>query len=133
MLGLLLAAPGVGSIISAGSAVFGAILRCTVCMIAIAIVAAFIAGDIRGKHRAEAACEAENLAAQLAAKNADLANARKAAADAAFRAATIQKDADDEKQRMETYVAELQSRPAPACNLTDADLRGMRHQGRRTR
>lgn len=130
MLGLLAAAPGVASVFNVGSAVFGAILRCTVCMIAIAIAAAFIAGDIRGKHKAEGVCQADKLRAELATKNADIENARRAAADATLRASAIQVDVDAANKRADDYAEELKKRPVPSCGLTDADLRRLRPASR---
>lgn len=133
MLGLLFAMPGVASAFSAGTAVIGFIGRCTVCMIALAIGAAWIAGDIHGHRKSNAACRSEQLAAELATKTADVDIARRAAADAALRAASIQNEADAANKRADDYAEELQKRPVPACNLNQSDLDRLRPSTRRRR
>jgi len=107
--------------------------------IAAAVTVAAIAGGIsyiaftayrHGVEKTEAKWQARALQSKLDAANADLAAARTAAADAALRARAIEAQSQIEMEGVAEYVEELKTRAAPACLLTDADLRGLRAAGR---
>jgi hypothetical protein len=66
------------------------------------------------------------LEAQLAAVQADRDAAKRAAADEALRAASIQQQAEQERAGTDAYVEELKSHVVGACALSCDDLRGMR-------
>lgn len=87
-----------------------------------------------GYAAADGAWREKALEAQLAAARADQAEARRAAADAAFRAETILHQAEQERAGTDAYVDELRKQAAAlaaagrpnACQLTCDDLRGLR-------
>jgi hypothetical protein len=79
-----------------------------------------------GRAAAESECQASALQAQIDAMQKDRDDARAAAADATLKLTAIRAHSAEEEQRTADYVAELEKRPAPACDLTAADLRGMR-------
>ncbi|WP_024340965.1 hypothetical protein [Bradyrhizobium japonicum] len=79
-----------------------------------------------GRSSAEGKCQAAALQSKIKAMEKDRDNARRAAADAALKLATIEAQAKEEQERTADYVEELKNRPAPSCALTCDDLRGMR-------
>lgn len=91
-----------------------------------------------GYAAADGAWREKALEAQLAAARADQAEARRAAADAAFRAETILHQAEQERAGTDAYVEDLRKQAAAlaaagrpnACALSCDDLRGMRIQSR---
>lgn len=107
--------------------------------IAAAMIVVGIAGGVsyitfsayrHGVEKTEAKWQARALQSKLDAATADLAAARTAAADAALRAKAIEAQSQIEMEGVAEYVEELKKRAAPACLLTDADLRGLRAAGR---
>lgn len=103
--------------------------------IAAAVGAAVLGGTyLAGYRAAEASCNAAALRAELATVRVDLANAQKAAADDRQKAQSIEQAANETRRRTDTYVQELESRPAATgklakkdCVLDDTDLaRGLR-------
>lgn len=99
------------------------ILRCKPCLIALAVIVALVASNWLGQHKARTECREGQMAARLANKQADLDNAKKAAADAKARADAIEGDASDQRKEDAGYIASLKNRPA--CDLTDDDISGL--------
>lgn len=133
MLGIILTAAGslgiIGSLIAlwifsaVGREVIGSILRCRVCLITVAVVAALIGSNWLGYKRARTECQEAQLNARLAIQRADLEAAKKAERDANTRADEIEESASAQRKTDADYIASLKSRPA--CDLTDADIRGL--------
>lgn len=98
------------------------VLACKPCLYAVAIIAACSASWWFGHHQAVLDCRAGELAAQLASKQADLDNARIAAANEVARATIIEETANDQRSKDAAYIASLEARPS--CALDDGDLLG---------
>lgn len=109
--------------LSAAAPVGRALLRCKPCLIALAVGIALFSAHWLGAHKARIECQEAQLRARLANKQADLDNARKAEADAKSRAKAIEDNASDQRKEDAEYIASLKARPA--CDLTDADIRGL--------
>lgn len=144
MLGLLAAIPGVGPIYTVAAGAIGFLLRCTPCLIALAIGAAWIAGDIHG-HRKEnaqwsAKWDAAEAKAELDRKKRDAFAKAKMEADANERIAGIAARADNLETKVQKYEKDEALRRATGgvvgaavvCDLTDsADddwLRGLKQR-----
>jgi hypothetical protein len=99
------------------------IIACRPCLYAVAVIAMCFASWWFGHHQAVLDCRAGELAAQLRNQQIDLDNARKAEADEASRANTIEEKANARQKDDADYIAHLEARPA--CSLDDSDLGGV--------
>lgn len=102
------------------SKVATAFFDCLYCMIAVAVVLACVGSYWVGHLDASSDCRAEQLQAELRNKQIDLDNARKAEADEASRANSIEEKANARQKDDADYIAHLEARPA--CALDDSDL-----------
>jgi hypothetical protein len=80
----------------------------------------------KGYAAADAKCDAAALQSKIDVLEADRDAARRALADARLRAASIELQANADKEGTAVYVEQLKTRFASACAITDDDLRGMR-------
>lgn len=103
MLGLLAMIPGAGAAYSVVSGVVGAILRCNLCMIAIAIGVSWIAGDIHGHRKENAAWSAKWSEADAKAE-------RDRKARDVFTKAKMEADANDRLAGLTARSTELQTK-----------------------
>jgi len=123
MIALLGLIPGAGLI----APVIGYILRCTVCMIVMAIGIAWVVGDIHGHRNADAKCRAADIAMQLKAAQRDTAIAADTAALAQQQAADLAKVNDDLNRKVADYETVIAKRGGPGCHLTGDDVRRLRN------
>ena len=103
MLGLLALIPGAGVAYSAAASVIGAVLRCTVCMIAIAIGVAWVAGDIHGHRKENAAWSAKWSEAEAKSE-------RDRKARDVFTKAKMEADANDRLAGLTARSSELETK-----------------------
>lgn len=103
MLGLLLAAPGAATAWRAVSAIAGFIVRCTPCLIALAIAGAWVVGDIHGKRVTNAAWSTKWAAAEAKAERDRLARD-------AFAKAKMEVDANDRLAGVSARAQQLQTK-----------------------
>lgn len=98
-------------------------LSCLWCVVAVVFLMATVGAYWVGHHEAVSDCRAGELAAKLRNQQIDLDNARKAEADEASRANTIEEKANARQKDDADYIAHLEARPA--CSLDDSDLGGV--------
>ncbi|MGY3588095.1 hypothetical protein [Bradyrhizobium sp. USDA 4350] len=103
MLSLFFAAPGGAAVWRAASAAVGFILKCTPCLIAIAIGAAWVAGAIHEKHVVNAEWSAKWSAAEAKAEH------DRKARDA-FAKAKIEADANDRLAGVAARASQLEAK-----------------------
>lgn len=111
--GALALIPGAGPIVALLYKLGGVILRCTPCLIALAICGAWIHGDIHGHRKADAKCAAADLAMQLKAAQRDV----DAKADAAKFAQAQVDVLSQENAKLNQKVADYAKFPHAACPL----------------
>lgn len=99
------------------------LLGCRQCLYVMAIGAALVGSNWLGQHKARTECREAQVRARLANAQADLAETKRAAADANARANAIEANASDQRKEDAAYIASLKARPA--CDLTDADIGGL--------
>lgn len=102
-----------------------ALLGCIPCMIALAVVLACVGSYWVGHIDAASDCRDEQLQAELRNKQIDLDNAKKAKADEAARADTIEVTADEQRKKDAEYISRLEARPS--CLLDESDIGGVRN------
>lgn len=124
MLAILTAVPGVATFYSLAARVIGALLRCNLCMIAIAVGVAWIAGDIHGHRKEEAAWSAKWSAAEAKAERDRLARdvfaKAKTEADANDRLAGISARAEQLETKVQKYERDEELRRATGGNAAGA-------------
>lgn len=103
MLALLAAIPGVASVYSAAAAAVAFLLRCTPCLIAIAIAGAWIAGDIHGHRKESAQWSAKWKAAE---EQAELDRLKRDA----FAKATMERNANDRIAGVSARAEQLEAK-----------------------
>jgi hypothetical protein len=116
-------------IVSIISSLVGALLRCTPCLIALAVGVAWLAGDIHGHRKADAACRAADIAMQLKAAQRDATIAADTARLAQSQADDLSKLNEDLNRKVSDYESSLKNRPGPGCPLSADDLRRLRNVG----
>ena len=107
--------PGVGPLISGGLSLVGTVLRCTPCLVALAIGAAFLYGDIHGHRASDATCAANDVKMQLAAAERDKAAADDAKQFAEQQSASLAAENAALKQKVDDYA----KAPHAVCPLGD--------------
>lgn len=100
-----------------------------VLMISLAIVSAIAFIDRRATYRERARCAVAALEMKLKAREADLAIAKKTAADATAANSIIEGEAEAARRKVSEYETALKAMPNNACALTDDDLRWLRGEG----
>lgn len=130
---------GPATVIAIVEPIFARFIACTPCVVFVVFVLSTTGAYWVGHHQMASECHEDEVAAALQSKidaaNEDRDAARAAAADASLKLAAIQKQSEDDKERTDQYVHELENRPAAKpddknpCGLTDDDLRGMRATG----
>lgn len=104
------------------------ILRCTPCMVVVALIGAVLGGYWYGRHEEKAKCKAEQLAAELRNREIDVEKQSQARSDETERANRIEADAAQRAKDDADYIAKLQGRPG--CLFDDLDVGVRRPAGR---
>lgn len=114
MIPFLAAIPGVGPVIALGITAVQYLVKCAVCMIALAIGASWLAGDVHGHRKANAACRAADLAMQLNAEKRDASILADTIKFKESQLVTMEGESADLKKRLDAYEAD---RPNVSCPL----------------